>query len=278
MDKNLLSAVKAIADRIPEVPELAIVLGSGFRTILSDACLSESIKFEEIPGCSAPTVPGHESAEIVVAELGGRKVILVSGRMHYYEGHSMETITLPVRALARAGVRSLLLTNAAGGIAHGMRVGDLMCLVDHINMIGENPLRGTLGIGGSGFVDLSCLYSQRMNRIVIDCSRRHGFKIHEGVYVGVSGPSFETPAEIRMFERLGGDAVGMSTIPEAIAGRQAGLEVGALSFITNLAAGKGAEEIRHGDVMEELRHAGTRLGAVLADFCRHEACSESESS
>ncbi len=276
MDKKLLSAVEVITDRIPQMPELAIVLGSGFRAILSSDELSEGIGFDAIPGCASPNVPGHESAAIVLASLGGRRVVLVSGRMHYYEGHSMETITLPVRALARAGVRKLLLTNAAGGIAPGMQVGDLMCFVDHINMIGENPLRGPLGAGGTGFVDLTHLYSQRMNRLIKECSSRHGFTIHDGVYVGVSGPSFETPAEIRMFERLGGDAVGMSTIPEAIAARQAGLEVGGLSFITNHAAGKGAEEIKHDDVMDALRQAGTRLAAVLTDFCRHEGCPEIE--
>ena len=146
-----------------------------------------------------------------------------------------------------------------------------MVVEDHINFTGENPLRGPLSGGGAGFVDLCGLYSSRFNQILKDCAQKQGFQCHQGVYVGVSGPCFETPAEIRMFERLGGDAVGMSTVAEAIAARQAGLEVGALSFLTNLAAGKSEAEIKHSDVLSGLQVAGRGLAAVLEDFCRLEA-------
>jgi purine-nucleoside phosphorylase len=267
MDSKLQAAVSLIKARISQVPDLAIVLGSGFQSILEQIQVKARIGFDELPGCQSPSVPGHEGAAILSTTMSGRSIILVSGRMHYYEGHSMETVTLPVRALGRSGVRTVLLTNAAGGIRPGMDVGDLMCLSDHINFIGLNPLRGALGVGGEGFIDLCGLYSDRLNKLVTKGAHEHGFAVHEGVYVGVSGPSFETPAEIRMFGQWGGDAVGMSTIPEAIAARQAGMEVGALSFITNLAAGRALGPIRHDDVIERLQSASGRLSGVLKSFC-----------
>ena len=212
-------------------------------------------------------MPGHEEAAIVSAVVGGRRVVLVTGRMHYYEGHSMETITLPVRALASCGVRTVLLTNAAGGIREGMSIGDLMCVTDHINLMGTNPLRGNLASGGRGFVDLCELYCPSLRADLKRCAEALQFRVHEGVYVAVSGPSYETPAEIRMFRAMGADAVGMSTVPEAIAARQAGLRVGALSFITNLAAGLGTATIQHSDVTQRLDEAGGRLSELLAAFC-----------
>lgn len=143
-----------------------------------------------------------------------------------------------------------------------------MCVTDHINFTGVNPLRGDLGAGGVGFVDLTQLYSTRVNAVMMKHGQKYGFVVHEGVYAAVSGPSFETPAEIRMFAHLGGDVVGMSTVPEAIAAKQAGLEVAALSCVTNLAAGLSAEPIRHGDVLEVLRERSERLGQVIAGFCQ----------
>lgn len=268
MDTLLQAAVAQITSRLGPVPGVALVLGSGFQSILEQIQVEERLGFDELSGCASPTVPGHEGAAILLTTLSGRSVILVSGRMHYYEGHSMETVTLPVRALAHSGVRTLLLTNAAGGIRPGVEVGDLLCLTDHINFTGANPLRGGLGVDGKGFVDLCGLYSDRLNGLVKKGAQEHGFAVHEGVYVGVSGPSFETPAEIRMFGQLGGDVVGMSTIPEAIAARQAGMEVGAVSFITNLAAGRGQGPIRHEDVLERLESASGRLAGVLGSFCR----------
>ena len=266
MDDQLAGATSLLFERFSDLPPLAVVLGSGYRAVLPRVKVVASVGLGELPGGLIPTVPGHEGAAIVLAEVAGQRVILVTGRLHYYEGHEMEAITLPVRALAAAGVRSVLLTNAAGGIREGMGVGDLMCVSDHLNLTGVNPLRGSLGAGGKGFVDLNGLYSDRMNRVIKRSAAAHGFAMHEGVYVGVSGPSFETPAEIRMFARLGGDAVGMSLIPESIAARQAGLEVGGLSFITNLAAGRNEGPIEHVEVLQTLNQAGDRLGRVLTDF------------
>lgn len=266
MDDQLALATSKLVERFPAVPDLAVVLGSGYRAVLPRVQVVARVGLCELPGGATPTVPGHEEAAIVLAEVAGMRVMLVTGRLHYYEGYEMEAITLPVRALAGVGVRSVLLTNAAGGIRSGMAVGDLMCVTDHLNLTGVNPLRGPLGAGGKGFVDLNGLYSNRMNRVVRKSALAHEFAVHEGVYVGVSGPSFETPAEIRMFARTGGDAVGMSLIPEAIAARQAGMEVGGLSFITNLAAGRNDGPIEHAEVLEALNEAGDRLGRVLADF------------
>lgn len=271
MDAALDAASAAVSDQFQSIPHLAIVLGSGFQAVLESVEVETRILFSELPGFETPSVPGHKEAAIILGRLGKQRVILVSGRMHFYEGFSMEAVTLPVRTLAMLGVRQVLLTNAAGAIRAGMAVGDLMVVEDHINFTGQNPLRGRLGTGGAGFVDLCGLYSPRFNRIVQQSASKHGFKCHLGVYIGVSGPCFETPAEIRMFEQWGGDAVGMSTVAEAIAARQAGLEVGALSFLTNLAAGKSEAEIRHADVLCALEAAGLGLSAVLEDFCRLEA-------
>ncbi|MCS1408974.1 MAG: Purine nucleoside phosphorylase 1 [Verrucomicrobia subdivision 3 bacterium] len=268
MAVNPQAAVALLQNAIPEMPSLGIVLGSGFQTILEGLAVESRFPFSGLPGFHLPTVPGHEQAAILVATVGGRRVVLISGRMHYYEGHSMATVTLPVRVLARCGVRTLVLTNAAGGIREDFRVGDLVCLTDHLNFIGVNPLRDSSSSTEVGFVDLCDLYSERVNQRLTHCGRRHGFQVHRGVYVAVAGPSFETPAEIRMFERLGGDLIGMSTVPEAVASRQCGLEVAALAFITNLAAGRSHREIRHEEVLEVLSDAGDRLAKLIADFCR----------
>ena len=268
MNSSFDAAVNRIRSSLGDLPTLGVVLGSGFQSVLAELEVTARLGFASIPGCHRPSVPGHQEAEIVVAKLGGAKAVMVTGRMHYYEGHTMETVTLPVRALAQLGLRTLVLTNAVGGIRSGFQVGDLMCVTDHINFTGVNPLRGALGAGGAGFVDLTELYSPHVNEVVEKQGRQHGFVVHEGVYMAVSGPSFETPAEIRMFERLGGDVVGMSTVPEAIAAKQAGLEVAALSCVTNLAAGLSADPIRHGDVLEVLRERSNRLGQVIAGVCQ----------
>ena len=268
MDANLQTAADRIRGAVSEMPALAIVLGSGFQTIADGWTVEARFPFANLPGFFAPATPGHEQAAILVAVAEGRRTVFVSGRMHFYEGHSMATVTLPIRVLAHCGVRAVVLTNAAAGIRQDWQVGDLVCLSDHINFMGDNPLRGQNWTDNSGrFADLCGLYSERLNRCLERNGRKHGFTMRRGVYVGVSGPVFETPAEIRMFEHWGGDLVGMSAVPESIAARQCGLEVAGLSYIANLAAGRAKSEIKHKEVLEELRQSGKRLAKFFLDFC-----------
>ena len=191
MDANLQAAAAQIRGAVSEMPSLAIVLGSGFQTIADGWTVEARFYFADLPGFFAPATPGHEQAAILMASAEGQRVVFVSGRMHFYEGYSMATVTLPIRALAHCGVRSIVFTSAAGGIRQDWQVGDLVCLSDHINFTGNNPLRGQNWTdNGDRFADLCGLYSEGLNRCLERNGRKHGFTMRRGVYVGVAGPSF----------------------------------------------------------------------------------------
>jgi purine-nucleoside phosphorylase len=192
----------------------------------------------------------------------------LSGRAHYYEGHPMTLVTFAVRALAAYGIRGLLLTNAAGGINRGFRPGDFMMLTDHINLMGTNPLRGDPVPGLPRFVDLTCAYDLGLRRLMRQAFRDCGLKLRTGTYLAVCGPSYETPAEIRAFARLGADAVGMSTVPEVIVARQCGLKVAALSCITNLAAGRSRATLSHAEVLETGERVKKLAAQLLKNFAK----------
>jgi len=243
-------------------PKLALVLGSGFNHVLSDLKVDTEISYAKLPGFSRPTVAGHDG-KLVFGKLAGTPVLVLSGRAHYYEGHSMERVTFAVRTLAACGITDLLLTNAAGGINRRFRAGDFMALTDHINFMGMNPLRGI-----PGFVDLTQVYDASLQKRLAAAARQTGVKLQRGVYLAVSGPSYETPAEIRAFARLGADAVGMSTVPEAIVARRCGLRVAALSCITNLAAGISRSPLSHAEVLETGRRVKLAGARLLKEFCR----------
>ena len=247
-------------------PTLGIVLGSGFNHVLRDLDVDARLAYSKIPGFPKTTVAGH-GGELLIGKLGGTPVIVLSGRAHYYEGHTMEQATFAVRTLAACGVQDLLLTNAAGGINRKFRAGDFMLLTDHINLMGANPLRGTVMPGLPRFVDLSQAYDSSLNRLVVAAARKIKVQLRSGVYLAVSGPSYETPAEIKAFARLGADAVGMSTVPETIVARQCGLRVAAISCITNLAAGISKSPLSHGEVLEtgaRVKDVGARLLKTFA--------------
>jgi purine-nucleoside phosphorylase len=233
----------------PLRPKLAMVLGSGFHHALSRLQVEAKIPYAKLPGFPPTGVGGHAGL-LLIGRLGGTPVVMLSGRAHYYEGHALETATFPVRVLSACGVEDLLLTNAAGGINRGFRPGDLMVLDDHINLMGVNPLRGPAPPGLNRFVDLTCAYDTRLRSLLTKAARACRVRLRSGVYLAVSGPSYETPAEIRAFARLGADAVGMSTVPETIVARQCGLKVAALSCITNLAAGRARRALSHVEVLE----------------------------
>jgi purine-nucleoside phosphorylase len=240
-------------------PTLALVLGSGFKQVLREVEVDARVAYARLPGFPKPTVAGHEG-ELVIGKLGGTPVIVLSGRAHFYEGLPIEQTTFAVRTLAACGIRDLLLTNAAGGINRRFRVGDFMMLTDHINFMGVNPMRGPAIPGLPRFVDLTRAYDAELNALLVLAARTAKVKLRHGIYLAVSGPSYETPAEIRAFARLGADAVGMSTVSETIVARQCGLRVAALSCITNLAAGIGSSPLSH----EEVLHTGERVKEIGA--------------
>ena len=260
--KNAAAYLKKVS---PLRPTLAIVLGSGFHHALTELHVDKKIPYAEITGFPKPTVTGH-AGELIFGHLGKTPVLVLSGRAHFYEGHPMERVTFAMRTLAAFGIRDLLLTNAAGGINQKFRPGDLMVLTDHINFMGTNPLRGPTSPGLNCFVDLTDTYDGGLNRLLIKAGKNYHLKLQRGVYLAVSGPSYETPAEIRAFARLGADAVGMSTVPEAIVARQCGLNVAAISCITNLAAGIGNEQLSHADVLKTAEMTKAAAAKLLKHF------------
>jgi purine-nucleoside phosphorylase len=261
--------VKATVAKIKNLsrlrPTLAFVLGSGFNHVLAELNVAARAAYANLPGFPRPSVAGHDG-ELVIGKLGGTPVLVLSGRAHYYEGHPMERVTFAVRALAAFGIRDLLLTNAAGGINRSFRPGDFMVVTDHINLIGVNPLRGMPVIGLPQFVDLTRAYSDGLNQLLRQAARGCGLRLHSGVYLAVSGPSYETPAEIRAFARLGADAVGMSTVPEAVVARQCGLNVAAVSCISNLAAGRSRRLLSHTEVLKTAERVRVLATLLLKNF------------
>jgi len=239
---------------------VAIVLGSGLGRMI-DQCdrVVEEITFAAA-GLPVSTVPGH-AGRLTLAELAGRPVWLVGGRVHLYEGHGAPAVTAAVRWLAERGVKTLILTNAAGCLNPAFAPGEWMMLTDHLNLTGTSPL-----IGGPHFHDMSEVYSARLIREFIDCAFTRGLVLREGVYAGVLGPQYETPAEIRMLRHLGADAVGMSTVLEAIQARALGMEVAAFSCLTNMAAGLSASPLSHTEVMAAGDAAAERLAGLLLDW------------
>jgi purine-nucleoside phosphorylase len=241
-------------------PSLAIVLGSGFHHAATHLRVEKEVPFTKIPGFPQPTVQGH-AGKLFFGELGNTPVVILSGRAHYYEGHSMEHVTFAVRALAAFGIHDLLLTNAAGGINKSFHAGDLMAITDHINFMGVSPLRGS-----SNFVDMTHVYDPKLNKLLVEAAGECKIKLRRGVYMAVCGPNYETPSEIRAFAKLGADAIGMSTVPEAIVARQWGVNVAGISCITNLAAGRSKKVLSHLEVLEVGERANERGAALLKNF------------
>jgi inosine/guanosine/xanthosine phosphorylase family protein len=248
-------------------PPLALVLGSGFGGTLRALQVEAKVSYARLPGFPHATVVGH-AGELLIGQLAGTPVIVLNGRAHYYEGHSMAQVTFAIRALAEYGVRDVLLTNAAGGISPRLHTGGFMLLADHINLMGANPLRGANPPSLPRFVDLTQAYDANLAALMTRAARRLKIKLPRGVYLAVSGPSYETPAEIRAFARLGADAVGMSTVPEVIAARHCGLRVAALSCITNAAAGRARAPLSHAEVLATGARAQADATRLLTEFAR----------
>jgi purine-nucleoside phosphorylase len=243
--------------------DVGLVLGSGlgpFADTMGDAF---AIGYSDIPHFPASHVIGH-AGRLVGGVVAGHRVIALSGRAHYYEGHDLRTVTFAVRVLSRLGIRTIILTNAAGGINTAFTRGVLMLIDDHINLLGSNPLIGPQDDRfGPRFPDMSEVYSRRLRGLAEEAARSIGLAVQHGIYIAVHGPSYETPAEIRAFRALGADAVGMSTVPEAIVARHMGMEVIGISCITNMAAGVLPEPLNHDDVMETARRVRAQFTALL---------------
>lgn len=244
-------------------PRIGIVLGSGLGRVADCVENPLDIPYADIPYFVTSTVEGHDGM-FRLGSCSGVDVALMRGRFHYYEGYSMEDVTLPVRVFAAMGIRSLILTNAAGGVASRLSPGSLMVITDHINMMGDNPLRGPNDDRlGPRFPDMSAAYTRSYIEVAHDVAREMGVTLAEGVYMALLGPSYETPAEIRMLSKLGADAVGMSTVPEVIVARHSGMKVLAVSCITNVAAGLAPAAINHSEVMDVGARAGEQLAALI---------------
>jgi purine-nucleoside phosphorylase len=244
-------------------PRAAVVLGSGLGGVADAIKDTVEIPYNEIPHFVTSTVQGHEG-KVIIGSCDGVDVVLMKGRVHFYEGYSMEEVTLPVRVFSVMGIQTLVLTNAAGGTAPHLKPGSLMAITDHINMMGENPLQGPNDERfGPRFPDLTAVYTPAYVEAAHEAAREIGVVLSEGVYMALLGPSYETPAEIRMMRKLGADAVGMSTVPEAIVARHCGMSVLAISCITNVAAGLTASVINHNEVMEVGERAGKQLAELI---------------
>lgn len=244
-------------------PEIGIILGSGLGEFADEYC-DYAVSYTEIPNFIKSTVKGHKGC-LVFADINGKKVVMMQGRNHFYEGHSMAEITYPVKVMKKLGVKTLILTNAAGGVNESFKPSDLMFITDHINYMGANPLIGpnddTLG---ERFPDMSEIYKKDLIQIADECAAKLGLKPQHGVYFASSGPSYETPAEIRMACIMGADAVGMSTVPEAIVANYCGMKVLGISCISNLASGvKGSQKLSHAEVIETTNAAKAGFKALL---------------
>lgn len=243
-------------------PEVAVVLGSGLSDVLPLEG-ARSLSFGDIPGFPVPTVAGH-AGRVEVGRASGRELLVQRGRIHYYEGYELSEVVIPVRAYALLGIKTLVITNASGGIAAGFHPGDLVLISDHINMLGGNPLRGpNLERLGPRFPDMTQAYDPELRARAKEVAARLGIQLKEGVYLATPGPAYETPAEIRAFRRLGADLVGMSTVPEVIAARHAGIRVLGISCVTNYAAGLAGQPLSHEEVIETTRRKAAELSKLL---------------
>jgi purine-nucleoside phosphorylase len=256
-------AAAAVRARCGTLPQTAIVLGSGLGDFADTLLDQIATPYGELPHWPASKVVGH-AGRLVIGTVGGRRIAALSGRAHFYEGHDLSTVVFATRVMGRLGVRQMVLTNAAGGINTGFAQGALMVIDDHINLLGTNPLVGANDERfGLRFPDMSEVYSRRLRGIADAAAKANGVPVFHGVYVAVHGPSYETPAEIRYLRTIGADAVGMSTVPEAIAARHMGMEVLGISCITNMAAGVLPQPLNHDEVMETARRVRGSFIALL---------------
>jgi purine-nucleoside phosphorylase len=264
--RNAADVAASLRDRLGVTdPVVAIVLGSGLGGLAHRVDSARAVPYGEIDGFAPTAVEGH-AGQLICGILAGRQVLALAGRFHMYEGHSAAQAGFPTRVVHALGARTLLLSNAAGGVRRAFRPGELMVVNDHINFMWTNALIGPTGQGEDRFPDMSAPYDAALRQLLHDCARARGGSLHDGVYAGLQGPSYETPAEVRMLERLGADAVGMSTVPEVLVARALGMRVAAVSCITNAAAGITNEKVDHADVLRATERAAGQFEQLVIDF------------
>lgn len=257
-------AARLIRSRIKSEPRIAVVLGSGLGAFANDFEEAITIPYAAIPGFGRSTAEGH-AGQLVVGKVENVPMLAMQGRLHHYEGYSLEEVTFPIRTFKLLGLKTIILTNASGGINVQFSPGTLMVITDHLNLMGDNPLRGRNDERfGPRFPDMSAVYSSELQEIVMEEAREMSLDVRRGVYAALLGPSYETPSEIHLMRNFGADAVGMSTVPEAIVARHMGLEVLGISCVTNLAAGVTDEPINH----EEVMATGDRVSATFSQLLK----------
>ena len=252
-----------IRERIHTIPETAIILGTGLGSLVNEITEKYEIKYEEIPHFPLSTVEGH-SGKLIFGKLGNKDIMAMQGRFHYYEGYSMKEVTFPVRVMRELGIKTLFVSNAAGGMNPDFEIGDLMIITDHINFFPEHPLRGKNIDYGPRFPDMSETYDHALIEQAKEVAAEKGIRVVEGVYVGVSGPTFETPAEYKMYRIFGADAVGMSTVPEVIVAKHCGIRVFGMSVIADLGVEGTIVEVTH----EEVQAAADKAQPFMTDIMR----------
>ncbi len=261
--QKIREAVEFIQKHAPMQPEIGLILGSGLGPIADHVTDAVTLSYSQIPHFQNPSIEGH-AGKMIVGKMNGTPVVLLQGRFHLYEGHSMEDVVFPTRAICGLGIHTLVLTNAAGGINTRFRPGDLMFIEDHLNLMGDNPLKGpNLSQLGPRFPDLTEAYHRGCLETLKQTAKELGITFHTGTYAGLLGPTYETPAEVRMLRTLGADAVGMSTVPESIAANHLGVQVAGLSCITNLAAGLSPHKLSHQEVIETSNLAAEKMKNLI---------------
>ncbi len=267
MYEQIQETAQFLKQKMTSKPETAIILGSGLGRLVDEIDVESEIPYSEIPNMPVSTVEGH-SGKLLFGRLGGKEIMAMEGRFHYYEGYSMKEVTFPIRVMYELGIKNLFVSNAAGGMNPQFHVGDLLVLTDHINLFPENPLRGKNFPTGPRFPSMHQAYDPEFISIVEDAAQRLGIKIFKGVYLGTSGPTFETPAEYRMFRGMGADAVGMSTVPEVIVAVHCGIRVFGISVITDLGGFADAVKVSHEEVQEAANAAQPRMTALMKELIK----------
>lgn len=266
----MLKKIKATSTFIQKAtdfkPEIGIILGTGLGGLVNEIEIVHTLKYGDIPNFPVSTVDGHKG-QLIFGKLGGKNILAMQGRFHYYEGYDLKEVTFPVRVMRELGIKTLIVSNASGGVNPSFKVGDIMMIVDHINMFGQNPLIGSnISELGTRFPDMSQAYDLHLRNLARKIALKNSIDLKEGVYVGVSGPTFETPAEYRMFRILGGDAIGMSTVPEVIVARHSGMNVFGISIITDSGVPGEIVEISHEEVQEVAMNAEPKMSLIIREL------------
>ena len=265
MLQKIQETAEFLKSKMTTAPETAIILGTGLGSLVNEITDKYEIKYEDIPNFPLSTVEGH-SGKLIFGKLGNKEIMAMQGRFHFYEGYSMKEVTFPVRVMRELGIKTLFVSNAAGGMSPDFIIGDLMIITDHINMFPEHPLRGKNIPYGDRFPDMSQAYSNELIAMAKEIAKEKGIRVVEGVYLGTQGPTFETPSEYRMFHRMGGDAVGMSTVPEVIVARHCGIRVFGISVITDLGVEGKIVEVSHEEVQKAADEAQPRMTTIFREI------------